>query len=111
MTTPEQVEQELVNIGEEIERWTELTAWHAAQKDWRTTRLSIADARARLEYAGMASKTKYHAIVATEQEQTDLDIAAAQLGLCEKRLRALSELKFTTLGRSKSISNSYTGRF
>lgn len=112
MTTPVQVERELSELGEEVDKWCTLSAWHEAQFEHLKTRFAVAEARAALAYQGPVGKTKYAATIATEAERTRLDIAKAGLTLCEKRLYALEKLIFTTLGRNKSIGHAYnTSRY
>lgn len=92
------------------DKWLRMAAWHKGQRDWRATAFAIEEARARMAYVGPPSLAKAAAltVVSVQQAQIDLDIAAAQLGLCERRLESLTKESINLAVRQKAIMQSYS---
>jgi hypothetical protein len=107
MSTPIQIENELKALAQEIDHWDALLAWHEGQRDYYRTKLAVAEARAAMEYTGPATKAKYYAVASTEKQRIDLDVAAAQMGVCTRRIHALDKTLLTVMGRNKSATNAY----
>lgn len=107
MSSPLEIEKELRELAEEIDLWDRRLAWHEGQRDWFKTRLTIAEAKAAMEYTGAATKAKWYAISQTEDERIALDVAGAQLLVCERRIHSLEKTLLTVMGRNKSATNSY----
>lgn len=107
MSTPIQIEAELKDLAEQIDVWDLRWAWFEAKRDYLKTRLSIAEARAAMEYTGPATKSKFYAVAGTEDERIALDIGAAELLLCSRKMHSLEKTLLTVMGRNKSASNSY----
>jgi hypothetical protein len=110
MSTPIEIDQKLASLVDEISLWDQRLAWFEAKRDWYKTRLSLAEARAQLSYKGVAasSLSKPYAISQTEKERTDLDIANAELLMCERKMHSLDKATYLLLGRNKNAMNSYT---
>ncbi|OQW34544.1 MAG: hypothetical protein A4E20_11020 [Nitrospira sp. SG-bin2] len=107
MTTPISIENELKQLGEKIEHLSKVIAWHTAKRDWRKRLLKLADSIAQLDFKGPQWKAKSHAVKVTIKEQSDLDVAEAELTLALELKHAYDKQVFTTLGRNKSIGNAY----
>lgn len=107
MSTPVQIEKELQELAKDIDHWDRMLAWHEAQRDWFKTKLTIAEARAVMEYTGPATKSKWYGISRSERERIALDVANAQLLVCERRIHSLEKTLLTVMGRNKSASNAY----
>ena len=92
-----------------VDKWSRMAAWHKAQREWRATQFAITEARARMAYEGPPSLAKAAALTvdAVIQAQIDLDIAAAQLGLCERRLDSLTKESINLATRNKALMQSY----
>lgn len=94
-----------------VEKWSRVAAWHEAKKDWATTNYAVAKARAEMSWDGPVSKGKAYAesensVVAA---RIQMDIASAQFGLCEKRLKSLDRAAFN-LGMRKNLLNGIFNR-
>ncbi|SKM18394.1 Uncharacterised protein [Mycobacteroides abscessus subsp. massiliense] len=92
-----------------IDKWNKMFAWHRAQRDYLYTEFVKAEAGAVMRYTGPATKAKYHAMdtQAVIMAKTYLDIANAQLGICERRLHSLEKEAINLALRNKLLSALY----
>lgn len=107
MSTPIEIDQELAKLRDEIDLWDQRLAWFEAKRNWRKTLHSLAEADAAMNYSGPATKAKWHAITKSVDERTALDIAEAELLMCERKMHSLDKATFLLLGRNKNAMNSY----
>lgn len=109
MSTPIEIDKRLAELVDEIDLWDQRVAWFEAKRDWHKTRLALAEARAQLSYSGPAasSLSKPYAISQTEDERVALDIANAELLMCERKMHSLEKASYLLLGRNKNAMQAY----
>jgi hypothetical protein len=108
VSTPIEIDAELAQLRTDIDLWDKRLAWFGAKRDWYKTKLALAEAKAAMDYTGPATKAKWYSITRTEKERTDLDIAEAELLMCERRMHSLDKATYLLLGRNKNAMNAYT---
>ncbi|QSM01110.1 hypothetical protein SEA_NANOSMITE_65 [Mycobacterium phage Nanosmite] len=103
--SPLQLDRALDKNSYLIDKWNRMMAWHKAQRDWRKTQFVVAEAGAVMRYGGPATKAKYAAIdnETVIMARTYLDIAEAQLGVCERRLHSLEKEAINLALRNKLL--------
>lgn len=92
-----------------MDQYNRLMAWHKAQWQWRHDNFVKAEASSVMKYQGPATKAKF---AANDDDKvtlakTYLSIAAAQLGICERRLHALEKEVMNLALRNKLLSAQY----
>ncbi len=107
MSTPIEIDKEMIQLKDDIELWNQRVAWFEAKRDWRKTRLALAEAKAQMDWAGAVGKAKAYGITQTERQRIDLDIASAELSMCEKTMDTLSKASFLLLARNKNAMQAY----
>lgn len=92
-----------------VDKWDLILAWHKAQRDYFATRFALAEARATMAWSGAVGKAKAAAACAPEVERARIcmDVAAAQLGLCERRAHSLEKEAINLALRNKLLQTSY----
>ena len=107
MSTPIEIDKELATLRDEIDLWDCRLAYFEAKRNWRKTLHALAEARAAMDFSGPATKAKWFAITQSVDERTDLDIAEAELLMCERKMHSLDKATFLLLGRNKNAMNAY----
>lgn len=107
MSTPIEIDREIVQLKNEIEVWDQKLAYFQAKRDWRKTQLALAEARAQMRWEGPVGKAKAFGTTQTAQERIDLDIAEAELLMCERTMHSLDKATFLLLARNKNAMQAY----
>lgn len=103
--SPELLDRMLDKNSFFIDKWNRMMAWHKAQWQWRHDEFVKTEARAVMSDSGPATKAKFAAAAndSVIMARTYLSIAAAQLGVCERRLHALEKEVINLALRNKLL--------
>lgn len=106
---PELLDRLLDKNNHFMDKWNRMMAWHKAQWQWRHDMFVKAEASAVMRDTGPATKAKF---AAADDDyvglaRTYLSIAAAQLGVCERRLHALEKEVMNLALRNKLLGALY----
>jgi hypothetical protein len=63
MTTPNEINNLLIETDEKIKQYSDMTVWFKAQRDYWRNLLEMKQKREELEFPGAATKAKAHGIV------------------------------------------------
>jgi hypothetical protein len=107
VSTPIEIDGLIAQLKREIDEWDTYLAYFQAKRDWYKTRLALAEAKAQMAWQGPVGKAKAYSITQTEDERIALDIAEAELLMCERKMHSLDKATYLLLGRNKNAMNAY----
>ncbi|WP_099021242.1 hypothetical protein [Mycolicibacterium palauense] len=89
-----------------VDKWDKMIAWHRAQARYFETQHALKEAEATMRWGGAVGKAKAYAQTepAVIDARIKMDIAHAQLGLCERRIHSLEKDAINLALRNKLLN-------